>query len=563
MLFATHAHFRIVPILLAVAFTANAEPEMDAVPEEGATESATMPEPAVESNAVDEATAIELSLRSAVNLAIENNLGVEVARHAPLIAEEDIDIAWSAYDPLFTADLVYSKSKSQSGVSPFNTDLESTAGKLGVNGLIPLIGAHLSVEYSGSDEEGSDFERLKPKQKSGLALTASVPLLKGLVWTQIEVASTLHASSLQDFRRVIMDTIRDTVSAYWTLVAEEEQLRVANKSLNTSRALLEQTRTQYEVGVKAKVEVIQAEAGVASRELDVIRADAAYQNSQDNLIDAVWGVRLTPDTSMQVRPTDNLLDFVEYDVDRKLATDLAIENRPEVESLELDIHRRETLVVFHKNQRLPQFDLNLTYGTSGVEGKGNPDFFAVTALPLPDTGGRYGDTHDRWFSRNGNREYSVGGLFTIPLGNSSGRHNVSKARLELRRSKTELIQLHQKIILEIRRDIRLLKAARKGIDASERQRVAAEEQLRAERIRLEHGESTPFEVLQKESELVEAEVAKINALQLYRTSASDLDRAQGTILRTHNIVVGSIAGLRNGFEKESFSFNQLLEPILP
>ena len=154
-------------------------------------------------------------------------------------------------------------------------------------------------------------------------------------------------------------------------------------------------------------------------------------------------------------------------------------------------------------------------------------------------------------------------MFTIPLGNSSGRHNVSKARLELRRSKTELIQLHQKIILEIRRDIRLLKAARKGIDASERQRVAAEEQLRAERIRLEHGESTPFEVLQKESELVEAEVAKINALHLYRTSASDLDRAQGTILRTHNIVVGSIAGLRNGFEKESFSFNQLLEPILP
>ncbi|MCP5044061.1 MAG: TolC family protein, partial [bacterium] len=142
-------------------------------------------------------------------------------------------------------------------------------------------------------------------------------------------------------------------------------------------------------------------------------------------------------------------------------------------------------------------------------------------------------------------------------------HSVSKARLELRRAKTRLTQLHQQIILDVRRDIRLLEAARKGIDASERQRIAAEEQLRAERIRLEHGESTPFDVLQKESELVEAEVAKIEALQLYRTSASDLDRVQGTILRTHNIVVGSVSGLRNGMEAESFGVKDLLDPVLP
>ena len=70
-------------------------------------------------------------------------------------------------------------------------------------------------------------------------------------------------------------------------------------------------------------------------------------------------------------------------------------------------------------------------------------------------------------------------------------------------------------------------------------------------------------MLQKESDLVEAEVSKITALQLYRTSEANLDRAQGTILRTHNIVVGSIAGLRNGFERESFTLDKLLEPILP
>ncbi len=154
-------------------------------------------------------------------------------------------------------------------------------------------------------------------------------------------------------------------------------------------------------------------------------------------------------------------------------------------------------------------------------------------------------------------------MISIPLGNYGPRHSVSRARLELRRAKTQMLALNQNIILEVRRDIRLFEAARKGIDASERQRIAAEEQLRAERIRLEHGESTPFDVLQKESDLVNAEVSKIRALQLYRTSAANLDRRQGTILRTHNIVVGSVGALRNGMESESFGLRDILDPINP
>ncbi len=509
---------------------------------------------------------IELSLREAVNLAIENNLGVEVGRHAPLIAGQDIHLAWSAYDPTLAGDLTYSNTREgEFSAGPFSSDASATAGTASIGGLIPYIGASLTAEYSGSrNRSAGAATSYDPENNSGFALKANVPLLKGLVWnepwTQVEIANTVHASTLEDFRKVLMDTVRDTVSSYWSLVAQEEQLRVAEKSLQTATALLEQTQTQYEVGVKAKVEVIQAEAGVAARELDVIRADAAYLNTQDGLIDAVFGVRLTPNARPKIRPTDKPSNFDDYDVDPALATELAMQSRPELAALQLEIDRRETLVRFNKNQRLPQLDLNVTYGTAGVEGKGNPDAFGGAP---PDTGGGYADTHDQWFRKRGGREYSVGGRFSIPLGNYGPRHSVSKARLELRRAKTQLLQLHQQIILEIRRDVRLLEAARKGIDASERQRIAAEEQLRAERIRLEHGESTPFDVLQKESDLVEAEVAKIEALHLYRTSASDLDRAQGTILRTHNILVGSVGELRNGLDAETFALDDLLEPITP
>lgn len=526
-----------------------------------------------------------LSLRDAVNLALENNLGVEIQRHAPLIADEDLSVAWGAYDPTLTGNVTYLGDRPPSGVSGFNAEgreVETTTGGASLSGLVPLVGATLTLDYDATRIEGQPTSNLSPQYESGLAVSATIPLLKGLVWndpwTQVKLASVGRSASREEFRGVLMDTVNDAISAYWNLVATREQLRVAEKSLETGTALLDQTSTQYEVGVKSRVEVVQAEAGVAARELDVIRADAAYHNAQDILLDAIYGTRLTATSTVLLEPTDSPFDFTEYEVNRTVAADHAMRHRPERAALMLEIENQETRVRFRKNQRLPQLDLNLSYGTSGIEGPGNPDALfgprddpdtpedeRELALPafLEGTGGNFDDTPDAWFKRRGAREYAVGGVISIPLGNYGPRHSVSKARLELRQAQTRLKQLDQQIILEVRQGIRALEAARKGIDASERQRIAAEEQLRAERIRLEHGESTPFDVLQKESDLVEAESAKIEALQLYRTSASQLDRAQGTILRNHNVVVGSLSELKNGLEPESFAPRDLVDPILP
>jgi outer membrane protein TolC len=121
---------------------------------------------------------------------------------------------------------------------------------------------------------------------------------------------------------------------------------------------------------------------------------------------------------------------------------------------------------------------------------------------------------------------------------------VSQAELELRRALTRRRRLEQSIILEVRKAVRDLKSAQEGIEAAERRTVAAGEQLRAEEIRLEYGESTPFDVLLRDRDLVDAESQEIVAFQTYRTSATGLDRAQGTILRSHNIAIDQVRQLR-------------------
>ncbi|MEE9607109.1 MAG: TolC family protein, partial [Myxococcota bacterium] len=127
---------------------------------------------------------------------------------------------------------------------------------------------------------------------------------------------------------------------------------------------------------------------------------------------------------------------------------------------------------------------------------------------------------------------------------TAARHGVSRTHLELRRARTQKTRLEQSIILGVREAARNLESAQEGIEAAERARVAAEEQLRAERIRLEYGESTPFDVLLREEVFVDAESGKIAALQVYRTSVTDLARRQGTILRNRNISIDAVGQLR-------------------
>ncbi|MBW2230726.1 MAG: TolC family protein, partial [Deltaproteobacteria bacterium] len=118
-----------------------------------------------------------------------------------------------------------------------------------------------------------------------------------------------------------------------------------------------------------------------------------------------------------------------------------------------------------------------------------------------------------------------------------------QSRIELRRANSQVTRLRQDIIVSVRRAARGLLAAAQGVQAAERRRVAAAEQLRAETIRLEHGESTPFDVLQRDRDLVEAESQKIEALRAYRISQATLEREQGTILEDRNISIEQVRRL--------------------
>jgi outer membrane protein len=491
---------------------------------------------------------LELSLTDAIRMGLENNLDVQVERYSPLLADLDVTAAWGAYDPEAFAEFHYQHLKTPSAsvfTGPIVRD-ETSQGFGGLRALLPYTSTELKGQFEGSDAKSNvPTASLSPQYNSGWSLDLTQPLLRDLYWnqpwTQVRTTRLLYSTSEEEFSRGVMDSVQQIEDAYWTLIANEEALRVANKSLETARALLDQTKTQYEVGVVSKVEVTEAEAGVSQREVERIRAENRYRNQQDVLIDLVLGPNLRAASTLEIRPTDRPEDFVPYEVDVEAAVTQAFEHRPEYAGAVLDVERGEVQQSFARNQMLPELDALFRFAQSGLSGSPNPNELSFSGnSPTPPQG----DWHRSFDDYNDTPQYMAGARFSIPFPNNTARANASKSELELSRSRTNLRRLEQQIIIQVRQAARNLLASQEGITAAKNARIAAEEQLRAEQIRLEYGESTPFDVLQRESDLVERELEEIQAFQAYRTSVTALDRAQGTILRNRNIDIAQVAPLR-------------------
>ncbi|HVP30640.1 MAG TPA: TolC family protein [Myxococcota bacterium] len=501
---------------------------------------------------------IPLSLQRAIELGLRKNLAVEIARFDPAVAREKVGEAWGAYDPLFDGDFGYSSTETPSsnplvggqGLKPVNN--KATDGNLGLSGLIPNWGATYNIGYAGQRlDTNQNFTAYDPQLTSSLIASLDVPLLRNFLYdaadTQLEVSRLGVDTADESFRTALMDVVQAVEVAYWQVIASFEQLRVADKSLETATKLLDQVKTQYEVGVVSKVDVVEAEAGVYERQFDQIVAKTNYRQAQDTLIDLIYGQEFRAGDQVEIDPTDQPEGDILYDTDLNVIMAKANAKRPELAAAQKNVEIQNVNLTFAKNQQLPKFDVVGTYGYAGLAGDPRPvqNFQPPPKFVFaPNQGRNFGNTNDDYFTRDGALQWSAKGVVSIPILNETARKKVSQGELELRKAKTDTVRVEQRIVLEVRQAVRNLEAAKAAIQAAEGRRRSAAEQLRAEEIRQEQGESTPFDVLLRERDLVQAEGSKIEAQRVYRTSATNLDRAQGTILESHRIEVEKQRQLR-------------------
>ncbi len=536
---------------------------------------------------------LRLSLAEAERLTLENNLELQVARTSPEIAQEVVLQARGAYDPLGFAEYKFDHREqpvASTVLQAFGTGTAIEEDQWdyvgGFRGVVPWGISYSSTYDMRRLDSTSGFQSLEREYRPAWISTLAVPLLKDFRWNAVDVAvkrTRLGAQiSDEDFRRFVTDLIVAVEESYWSLVALRENERVARKSQQVASDLLGQTRVQYEVGVVSKVLVKQAEAGLAQREVATIVSQNLARAGQDNLLNTI----LAP-SAERLRDTRLVIDdptFVEYAVDENAAMRRAMEQRPELLAARKRVEDAGIELSYRMNQRLPRLDLTGSYTLSGLSGpqkvapgtlySPSRETDPTTGLPITVGGtptdpltdqdgdvicsGRVAtstnpgdsacgsvrddgisnastDSHDDFFDAAGTHGWAAGVRVEIPIGNQTARARAAQAEIELRRAKTQLRQVEQMVILDVRKAARDVTDAIAALQAAERRREAQEETLRAEQEKLRLGDSTPREVLEFEEDLAEAAREGIVAGQRYKTAITRFEKAQASLLEARGI----------------------------
>jgi outer membrane protein TolC len=459
-------------------------------------------------------TTRSLTLRECVELALANNLDIQIERINPGIASLGVVREQAAFDPVLTGSASYEDSTRPTGAGQLTEkQLEMEAG---LGGLLPT-GARYSLFASDARTSGTLTTNFTYTGTAGISLAQ--PLLRnfgpGANTALIRAARKSRQIAAHEFAGQVISTVTGVNNAYYELVFAIEDHKAKLEDLNRAKALLADNRRRVEVGVMSPLDVTQAEAGVAEREEAVIVAERVIRDRENSLkrlisrdVMAMRGVTLVPVDYPRV-------EMVEIDAARSIATALLL--RPELLRAKEELERRNILVKYNRNQWWPEVDLEASYALAG----------------RGDTFGRFADS----VGDADNPAWAVGVVVSVPLGNRQARANYRISRLQAEQALLSLKRAEQEVIVEADNAARLVQSNLKRVEATRAASRLAEESLKAEEHKLRAGASTSFLVLQAQAQLAAARSSEIRARADYAQSIAELARAEGTTLEKHNILL--------------------------
>jgi outer membrane protein len=440
------------------------------------------------------------------------------------------------------------------------TALQTSPFSYGVN---PLVGNYASGNFgyvqglstgtlfnAGYTAQRTDNNATRsiynPSSTGTLGLTVTQPLLQGfgiaLNRRYIRIAQNDERIAGSIFQQQLINTVSGVIRLYWDLVSLDADLQVKRGALQLAQKLLEDNKSQVEVGTLAPLELKRAQAEVARSRQDLTNSESLVLQ-QEVLLKSV--LTRTGGADERLRQTRIVpLDHIDVPAQESIqpVQDLlttAFDHRPDVAQARLQLDNSEISLKGSKNELLPSLNLIGSLQNNGLTGITNPtapaSAFPAGYLPVNDPllGGT-GNLLAQLFGRS-YPNYSIGVQLNIPLRNRVAQADVVRDELQVRQTQVRQQQLVVQVKLEVQNALVALQRARASYEAAVETRQLQEEALAAEQERYTVGASTSFFVIQYERDLAQAKSTEVASQGIYAKSKATLDRALGLTLVNNNV----------------------------
>ena len=455
----------------------------------------------------------EVSIEDARLAVLQNNLDLGVSLVNPIIANENVSEQEARFNAVFNVTARWAEND-----AVVFSDLESGQSRqqfIQPEVVVPLrTGGQLAVRVPvGFVQTDNALTFVNKSRSSDVEFSISHPLLRGAGRRAntyaIRVADLNRQLTETQTKLAVLNQIAAVERASWPLFAVREALVVRQQQLELAQEQLSSAERLNRAGRTPEVEVVRAQAGVASRLEGIILAQNAVLNQQRALKRLMNIPGLDVDTSTLIVPASPP-DPVEYRFDPEVLTQVALEERMELLEVEIQLITDRELIALRKNEALWDLSVEAAYS---VNGRG---------LTLGES---FGTLNDNRFT-----DWSVGARASVPIGNQERESRLEQAKLQ----RLQRLGTH-----ESRRQL----ITQEVYDATDRvasdwQRIMAAQQsvilntraLEAEQRQFDVGSTTSNDVLDADTRLAEARLTEIQAVADYQISQINLAAATGTLL---------------------------------
>jgi outer membrane protein TolC len=390
----------------------------------------------------------------------------------------------------------------------------STGGVLTLNAQT----GYTREDYTYYLEDGTAFDRLRDTYAHSLSATFVQPLLRGR-GARIARAAQRRARISRDAAELELQSravtaVREVVRAYWELAFALRDLQIRQYSLGLAQERLRQTQAGIDAGAVAPTEALAVLQTIATREQEIVASELAiYQSSLElrrlaGLEIGPGAVAISTDAPLAVKPRA-------LDVNELLGH--AYAHSPVLAALELQEKNALIEVELTENGLLPELDAALSIGPTGAADSVGQAF--TNMITFDDV------------------TVSASLTYRDTIGRRAARGVHRRARAQLSKERLNMADVKAQIASALIIAVKQAEAAQKRMELSQQAIELAEKNIQAEMARFELGRATNFDVLQRQNELQQAQLARARAIVDYLDAVAAVGAVTGDILDTYGVTL--------------------------
>ncbi|CDG17814.1 TolC family protein [Xenorhabdus doucetiae] len=438
---------------------------------------------------------IGLSLSDAIGLGLRNNYAIRSVYLDRVAQKFDLRVAEDWFTPKLQLSGRYIAGKNQ--------DADFRKMNLSPNAtLLTPLGTRFTLSWTRENTKSGRNN----VHNDGASMTVIQPLLRG-AGTDVNNAPILLAKLQEQTHRLtlkatVADSITQIILAYHALLRAQEQQSLSVASLKRMQKLVSINKELIEAGRMAQTDIIQTQADLAMQELSAKEAENNVHTTKLALLKLLALNHKTPIYATETLKGTHINLNIEQSIKKAQA------QQPDYLIQLLSAKTTEIQLMQARNKRL--WDLSLVGGRS--------QYRSSSSEPR-------------------NWENYVGIQLDIPIGDMTQKQaevqakvNVQKQALHVEEAKTNL---EQKVINAIRDTESRWQEYQLAIKA----RSLSQQKLDIEQEKLQAGRSSNFQVLSFETDLRNAENARLNTLIHYLNAQAELDHILGTTLESWEITL--------------------------